>query len=427
VPAGRIVAADLTDWEYRPAEGVVAVDPKLGLLALAREPRNVWVSYHYGFPGDIGAHESPRPLSQPREAVLYRVGAGEPFGTIGAALDRWRGEKPPHAVIEVADSGFYAEPVDVEVPPHHSLQLRAANRCRPVLHLLDYHPARGEALSVLLHDRARFTLCGFLVVGRPLRVEGAGERAVDARVVVRRCTLVPGWAIGHDCDPAQPGRSSLDVRNLRGGVTVERSILGALAVMDETTESDPLPVTLSDSIVDAATPGGEAVVGPGASYAWASLRVLRCTVFGRTEVHAIELGENSIFDGTVRVVRRQAGCLRFCWVPPGSRTPRRYHCQPDLVDAAAREAARAASEDPLPRVAEERRRVEPRFTSRRFGTPAYARLDFDCADEITRGADDESEMGAYHDLLLPHRLASLRGRLLQATPAAMETGIIHAD
>ena len=48
----------------------------------------------------------------------------------------------------------------------------------------------------------------------------------------------------------------------------------------------------------------------------------------------IELAENSIFMGLVRVARRQIGCMRFCYVTPGSRTPRRYHCQPDLVEKA---------------------------------------------------------------------------------------------
>jgi hypothetical protein len=71
--------------------------------------------------------------------------------------------------------------------------------------------------------------------------------------------------------------------------------------------------------------------------------------------------------------------------------------------------------------------VEPTFTSVRFGKPDYAELAFDCAEEITRGADDESEMGAFHDLFLPQRIANLRLRLEHATPAGMDTGIIYAD
>lgn len=419
VPVEDIIAADLSDWEYRPPDGKVAVDPKLGRIAVAREPEAMWVSYRYGFSDDVGAHESARAIAQPRDAKVYRVGGGEELATISDAIAKWEQDQPQHAVIEIADSGFYTEAFDVEIAAQHTLQIRAANRCRPVIHVLDYHPSRGEALTVVLNERSRFTLDGLLVAGRPLRVEGKGDKPVDARLVLRRCTLVPGWTVRPDCSPSAPDESSLDLRNLRGRVTIERTILGTIAVMDETTESEPLRISLSDSILDATSDEREAVVGPGASYAWATLRIARCTVFGRIETHAIELGENSIFTGIVRVVRRQIGCLRFCWVPLKSRTPKRYHCQPDLVIGAAKGKSQAFVEQEI-------RRVAPTFTSVRFGAPDYAELAFDCAAEITSGADDESEMGAFHELYLPQRIANLRVRLEHSTPAGMDTGIIYA-
>lgn len=417
VPASDIIAADLSNWEYRPPDGKVAVDPKLGRIAVAREPENVWVSYHYGFTDDVGAHESPRVLRQPRAVKkehVYRVGTGETLTTITAALDQWKNDAPDHAVIEISDSGVYSEMFEIELASEHTLQIRAANRCRPVLRVPDYHHGRGEALGIILNEHARFTLDGVMVIGRPLRVEGVGETPVDARLVIRRCTLVPGWSLHPNCDPAAPDESSIDIRNLKGRVTIDRSILGTISVMDETNESEPLRIAIRDSIVDATSNDREAVVGPGASYAWATLHIERCTFFGTIETHAIELAENSIFNGLVHVVRRQLGCMRFCWVPPRSRTPKRYHCQPDLVD-------------PKGTNAEERRRVEPTFGSMRFGSAHYAQLDFDCADEITRGADDESEMGAFHDTFLAQRIDSLRARLDHATAAGMESGILYAD
>jgi hypothetical protein len=122
------------------------------------------------------------------------------------------------------------------------------------------------------------------------------------------------------------------------------------------------------------------------------------------------------------VGRRQIGCLRFCTVPPGSRTPRRYRCQPDGVLAAVaegsdRETLRAA----------EILRVRPLFDAVRYGRPDYARLSLACAPEITRGADDESEMGVFHDLYAPQRAANLRARLDEYAPAAMDAGIIYAS
>jgi len=428
VPAADIIAADLSDWRYRPPEGKIAVDPKLGRFAMARDrDTGVSVSYHYGFSADIGAGEYARTLTQPRKAVLYRVGADEQFTTIEAARERWQSDAHAHAVIEIADSGVYAENLSFDVPEHATLQIRAANRCRPVIAVLDRHPSRGEALHVTLNEKSRFTLDGILLAGRPVQIEGTGETPPTARVVIRRCTLVPGWMIGPNCDPMRPAEASIDVRNLAGSLLVDHTITGSISIHNETAESEPLALELRDSILDATSNELEAVMGPGGGFAWASMRILRCTVFGRILTHAITLGEDSIFDGEVRVARRQIGCIRFCYVRPGSRTPRRYHCEPDLVDAGARAKAKLTNEDAAALVAQERRRVAPRFSSKRYGAPDYCQLDFDCADEITRGAEDQSEMGAFHDLYLPQRVANLRARLDDSTPAGMETGVIYAD
>ena len=130
----------------------------------------------------------------------------------------------------------------------------------------------------------------------------------------------------------------------------------------------------------------------------------------------------------MHVARRGIGCLRFCYVPPGSRTPRRHHCQPDEVRTAVRERAERDGTDPadVPALQDaEARRVRPLFASERYGTPDYARLADRCAPEITRGAEDGSELGAFHDLYQPQREDSLRARLDEYTPAGTDAGIIH--
>jgi hypothetical protein len=111
----------------------------------------------------------------------------------------------------------------------------------------------------------------------------------------------------------------------------------------------------------------------------------------------------------MQVARRQIGCMRFCYVTPVSRTPRRYHCQPDISPAQGHA------------------RVRPRFNSLRYGKAAYCQLALDCAAEILRGADDESEMGAFHDLFQPQRTANLRARLDEYAPAAFDAGILFAN
>jgi hypothetical protein len=161
--------------------------------------------------------------------------------------------------------------------------------------------------------------------------------------------------------------------------------------------------------------------------------VLRCTIIGAIMVHAIKLAEDSIFYGKVKVARRQQGCMRFCYVLPGSRTPRRYECQPDLAILSAENELRLKAKQQNGKVIEEelimiRRLIEeeviPRFVSEHFGNPAYCQLSTDCASEIQKGAEDESEMGVFHDLYQPQRESILRMRLDEYKPAEIKTEIV---
>jgi len=75
----------------------------------------------------------------------------------------------------------------------------------------------------------------------------------------------------------------------------------------------------------------------------------------------------------------------------------------------------------------ERLRVEPEFRSARYGDSEYAVLTDTCATEIVRGAEDESEMGAFHDLFRPQRAANLQARLAEFTPAGIQAVVEYAD
>lgn len=426
VPVQAIVPADLQDWSYRPVRGQVAVDPERGRIAFppTHPPENgVTVSYRYGFSADMGGGEYDRPLSEPEGAVRYTVGEGGDEPTLERALDRWRQEAPPDAVVEVQDSGVYAEQVDVDLAEGQTLQIRAANRTRPVFRLLDRRTDSSDALMVRGGPGSRFVLDGIVITGRGVQVQGQVER-----VTIRHATLVPGWGLTHDCQPRRPAEPSILLLNTGAELRVERSIVGSIRVIRNEVELDPECVRISDSILDATSTERLALAGPESLLAHAVLTAIRTTVIGEVRTHAVELGENSIFLGDVAVARRQVGCLRFCSVPHGSRTPRRFHCQPDLVQEAIIEAAPAGATAAglEPALAAERLRVRPSFTSLRYGRPGYGQLAAWCAPEIARGADDESEMGAFHDLFQPQRLANLRARLDEYTPAAMEVGVILA-
>jgi hypothetical protein len=429
ISARRIVATDLSGWQYEPERGKVAVDPELGRIAFhPREiPRQgVWVSYHYGFSADLGGGEYPRPIAQVRGAEVYRVGEGQAFGTINEALDHWQEKSPADAVVEIADSAVYVEPVTVRlVEGRRSLQLRAARGARPILRLLDWQTDRPDSLWVTGDPGSRFVLDGLLVSGRGMQVQGP-----VATVTIRHSTLVPGWSLHPDCEPRRPAEPSLELIDTTACVVIEHSILGSIQVNQDEVGAEPLLIYLRDSILDATSPEREALGAPNWRLAHAVLTVERSTVFGQVQTHAIELAEDSILVGKIRVARRQRGCMRFCSLTLPSRTPRRYHCQPDLVLDEVNKRYRAGELGSAERdrgLEHEAMRVLPRFNSVRYGTPTYCQLATACASEILRGASDESEMGVFHDLYQPQRAANLRARLDEAMPAGMQAGILIAS
>ena len=361
---------------------------------------------------------------------FYRVGTGQTFKRLGEAIERWEKEQPTDAVIELMESRVYVEPIAIDLKADQTLQIRAANGTRAAMRLLDYYTDMPDGLAVTMDRGSRLTLDGLLVTGRPLHVTGPETKASDeprgpfcsSELVLRHCLFVPGWAIGRRCEPKRPAEPSLQLNNIRAHVSIEHSIVGSIQIHEDAVNTDPIPLRITDSIIDATAPDREAIGAPGYAGAHAVLTMLRSTAFGSVNVHAVELAENSIFSACLNVARRQLGCMRFCYVRPGCRPPRRYHCQPDLVTQAV-----MAETDEAPRqamVGSERLRVEPQFTSNRYGNPGYAQLARNCADEIKRGADDESEMGAFHDLFQPQREANLRARLAEYTPAEMDVGII---
>ncbi|HEY2290608.1 MAG TPA: hypothetical protein VGM86_07890 [Thermoanaerobaculia bacterium] len=398
---GDVVACDLTDWNRPRPSGKVAIDPVLGRLSFsaAQVPERLRVSYRYGFSGDLGGGVYEREASFTHiagESHLWVGVVDDPdlraklppevraalFPTLQAALDRWNGTGS--AVIEILDSRTYAEALTLkEIPAKGRLEIRAANEQRPALLL------PGE-LKVTGDEQSGFEINGLLVSGGPVRLLGRLDRAR-----LQHTTLVPGKSI-----PA------LIVEAGAAKVSLDRSILGAVRTDPET------QVELSDAIVDAVDGTGKNVLAaytaldgkaPGGP-----LTVSRCTLIGEVRATALVLAENSLFLHPVTARRRQEGCVRFCHVPPGSRTPRRFHCQPP-EDSPALAA-----------------RVRPRLTSPRYGDPGYCQLTADTPPEIRRGAEDESEMGAFSGLRQPQREDGLRIRLEEYLRVGLEAGILFA-
>jgi hypothetical protein len=437
----HIVAADLSNWSYVCGNGQVAVDPELGRIAfpVGANIREVKVSYYYASCSEIGGGEYERHLSQPEDCRLYQVGQGK-IKSIHEALLQWQKDKETritksgdneeilkNAVIEIVDSGIYNEAIQISLEINENLQIRAANRVRPILRLIDKNTRDTHRLDVTGLEGSSLTLDGLLIAGDGIRIEGD-----LSRVNIRHSTIVSisGKLL---YNVGKHEFSSLQLLNTQANIYVDWSILGPIVVSHDSALADPILLYISNSVLDATDIKKYAVCSKDGILANIQMTVLRCTFIGAIGIHAIKLAEDSIFYGKVNVARRQLGCMRFCYVLPGSRTPRRYECQPDLAIVSAENELRMKAKKQNRKVTEEelvmvRRLIEeetiPRFTSKCFGNPAYCQLSTNCASEVKQGAEDESEMGVFHDLYQPQRESLLRIRLDEYMPAEIETKIV---
>lgn len=311
-------------------------------------------------PGSAGVH-------------LYRVGRGQRFQRLHDAINAWRHDKPTEAIIEITDSAVFVEPVVLKLEPQATLVLRAASGVRPVIRLLDWQTDLPDALAITMGPGSQITLDGLLITGRGVVVSGPEREPVSRQNVpacasqlrIRHCTLVPGWGLGGDCAPERPLEPSLDLNGVNATVTIEHSIIGSVLVREDAVASDPIDLHITDSILDATEGDAQAVGGLDGRTAHVAMTINRSTIFGVIQAHAVLLAENTIFNDCVHVARRQIGCIRYCYVPSGCRTPRRHACQPDLAIQAV------TGKDPVARaalVAAERIRLRPAFTQRLYRT-----------------------------------------------------------
>ncbi len=422
------VTANLDPWDRaispnpgpdNPAVGVVAIDPVLGRLRfedptqvpMANGEPNFRLGCYHGFADTLGGGQYDRsPLADvstiPDDAEhLLPVGAGATFEQLGPALlQAWPADGD--RLIEILDSRTYRVSLtEITIPAGRRLVVRAVDRQRPTVILDNPVDIVGGAGSRLEIDGLWISGHGLTVVSPP-----AGGDGLDG-LHLRHTTLVPGHSLQADGSPSHPGAVSLRIETNETETTIEESILGGLRNAPEA------QVDLVGSILDVSDPQGSVAyggLGPDQRFG-GPLTVRQCTIFGRIHTAELTLGENSILLGTVIAERRQQGCVRFSWVPLGSRVPRRYRCRPEVPEGASSVEARRLEN-----------RQRPFFTSSQYGRPAYAQLHWRAPEVIHRGADNGSEMGVFCRLQWPLREDDLRLRLDEYLPAALEAGIFYA-
>ncbi len=366
VSPDKILICNLSEWR-RPPSLKIAVDPELGRLAFPEDenPDRVEVSYSYGFSDDVGGGPYNRsasverwvnPLDPASRKVTWQKGVTKDqealnndgsnlVGTLEEAVAAWNDYVStstgtlPFGVIAIMDSSTYEDELTganrIEITPGSKLAIIAADwqeaegpsgektriigqltpdSCRPhVLGNISVHG--GDDFNT---NPGQIILDGIMIEGM-LTVLGGNLGSLT----VAHCTLVPDKG-GLSVNPSKVEGK----KNARLKISIDHSICGQVTVPEDMPE-----LKIEDSIVDSAEEdyaifageqSGKIMPGPQTS-------LERTTVFGKVSVEQLTLASEVIFTGQVEVERFQKGCVRFSFVPDGSRTPRRYRCQSDRV------------------------------------------------------------------------------------------------
>jgi hypothetical protein len=376
-------------------------------------PDGVRVRHAYGAAADIGAGTFDRADIHDREfdeqgyvgdadpgrdtvrgQLLVRAGGeiADPAAALALAQARWAAPPPSAAggtfVIAIGDSSRYTGDLAVAVPAQTRLVVVAATWRERIV--------GGEVLPRVVGDYGPAGLRP-VVVG-DLRITGGPGAAVilDGLVITGEVIVEPGdlgWLTVSHCTVAGGVRvaATADDGNANCRIRVVRSVLRRVAL------APTVPaVALLDSIVDD-TGGAVAVAAPGAA-----VGIDGSTVLGSVTARTLSAG-SSLLDGQVLVAHRQVGCVRYSYVGPGSRVPRRFACVP---------AAEGGVAQP------------PVYRSTEPGSPVYLVLAAGGPAAYAGGAEGDGEMGAYHHRQARLRVEATRRLLDPYVPVGLEIGIV---
>ena len=281
--------------------------------------------------------------------------------------------------------------------------------------------ADDQRLGYIVRKGRRFTIDGKLhFLGQTTPELGAGVVTLDgleitggitftgdafARLILRHCT------VRRPTEPALTTTSAMEGAE----VVISRSLVGRIR-LDYGAALGTGILRVSDSVVAADGAGQGAVSATGIDAELTAVTILGAATFKSLNA------TNVIFADFCQVARAQSGCVRFSSIAPGSTTPRRFRCQPDLALSAAAErkgsALTASESDSIAAGA------APVFLDVGLAEPTVAMLDSITTDAIAMGGENDCEMGAFAAAAQRLRVHNVESLFDDYVPFGIEAGVI---
>jgi hypothetical protein len=413
IDASKICCRDLSDqpngqWTCKNT-GKIAIDPILGRIQFGSDlvaPRELRVNYCYGFPADIGGGPYDRTLNLPaftRTAFPFFVTVGSSATqTLESAITAWNTQPPGTKGIiivpnfETLDTRLTGSAA-INIPSGSTLWIVAAQPGTSPIFSGSRVVLRGD---IEVHGTGQLFINGVWISGEVHIADSSSVQFSD-------CTLIPGISLARNGLPVQPGEPNILAPVPGASVSLLRSISGPVGVAEGATTK------ICSSIVDAGSRCAVAYAAADLASEGADLHIEDSTVIGKLHVRTMELASNTIFlarrargdpwRGAVWCNRKQAGCVRFCFVPADSITPRRYRCIPG--DPAQEQALR------------------PQFVSLQYSDPSYALLSGAVPIAVWTGANNGSQMGVYKSLEETEAVRNVQLRVPEFLPFNLEAGV----
>ena len=362
----KITAANLMSWPIVISKEL-AIDPENGRFMFLHAPENtmnIYIAYHYGFSGPVGAGSYERSWVIDSVPAIIKTGGGSL-----SPVDLMN-----NGTTQIDDSNTYG-PVANKVLIENML-LQSKSKQRPYLCFEnDWILNSGTNLN------SNITLDGLWVGSKGGLATEIILRGDYECVVIRNCSFDPGGdnnikgEVMHSVKLIIEGR----VENL----CIESCIMAPVIIRNNGYVEE---LSISDSIIQSIDPALTAIeVKTGRTH------IDRSTIFGKVEVHRLYASE-ALITREVNVIDTQTGCFRFSAANVKSRLPRPYESYLFEVD------------------------TNHWFTSRRFGDPGFAQLSDTAPDILMSGAENGSEIGVFGNLMNSIKFDGLKTKIDEYMP-----------